>query len=80
MSKKRSRAKRRMYNRTAVDQSAYSTQSAQKDIILPPGLFANDGFTNQMAYIGGASELMKAGTYERRYISSNIELLTVMYR
>lgn len=77
MSKKRNRSRRNRVVR-AADHTAEAGNESIMQVL--PGLFASDGFTNQMAYIGEASELMKAGTYERKGITNNIELLTVMYR
>jgi len=41
---------------------------------------AHDGFVNTLAYLGEASMLTQANDYERHSVTSDYELLTVMYR
>lgn len=41
---------------------------------------ANDGYVNSLAYLGEASELTKANDYERHSISTDYNLLTILYR
>ena len=41
---------------------------------------AADGYSNPAAFLGEASPLLSAGTFERSGLSSDFELLTAMYR
>ena len=43
-------------------------------------VFSKDGYVNRPAFLGEASELLSAGTFERSGLTQNTELLTTMYR
>ena len=49
-------------------------------ITLPLVLIGNDGFTNRQSYLGDASMLMSASTFERSDLTADRELLTTLYR
>ena len=43
-------------------------------------VFSKDGYVNRPAFLGEASELLSAGTFERSGLTQNTKLLTTMYR
>lgn len=64
---KRSSRRKRHYTRSANDNASPVVRVKPNE----RGLFAADGYTNQMAYIGEASDLMQAGTYTRHGITND---------
>ena len=58
-------------------------RKAQGSIRTEPSvteIFSKDGYVNRLAFLGEASDLLAAGTFERSGLTQNTELLTTMYR
>ena len=61
-------------------------RTAKTENVKPPGdgnavrRNSSDGYSNSMAFLGEASPLLQSGTYLRSGLSSDMELLTAMYR
>ncbi len=53
---------------------------AQAAMLADPARSASDGFANPTAFLGESSPLMSSGTFFRRGLSGNMELLTTAYR
>ena len=53
---------------------------AQAQVGQDPNMSAADGYVNSLAYLGEASALNRANDYERHSISTDYNLLTVLYR
>ncbi|MBR0513687.1 MAG: DUF1073 domain-containing protein [Clostridia bacterium] len=53
---------------------------AQAAMLADPARSASDGFANPTAFLGESSPLMSSGTFFRRGLTGNMELLTTAYR
>ena len=73
MSKRNRNAKRQRYSGNNVVHSVGDTTPNEH------GLFASDGFTNPMAFIGEASDLYNASTYVRHNVTLDYDMLTTLY-
>ncbi len=71
------KGRNKRYSDSGRRSQAVSVTRRQREIIQK---MAGDGYTNETAGLGEASPLMTSGTFVRSNLTSNITLLTTLYR
>ena len=84
MSKKYNRTKTQAQKNTrpqrVSQQSAKQQQHEESSLLKLAALLARDGYTNEAAFLGESSPLVTSGTFQRSFLTQNVELLTTAYR
>ena len=69
-----------MRKRKKTMRSLGSGSASTRDDIIGGRRISSDGYSNELAFLGEASPLISAGTFNRNHLTSDLDYLTTLYR